>query len=75
MSEITQSLVEEPIVEEPIGEQPIDEVVSWVKQNNFTLNLSSERLAFLIAVAVLSNEKFDEELGEGELQDAFKIVT
>lgn len=70
MSETTQSSVEESITE-----QPIDELVSWVKQNDFALNLTSERLAFLIAISVLSHEKFDEELGEGELHDAFKIVT
>ena len=81
MSEITQSSLqpsltsEQPVEDKTIGEQPIDELVSWVKQHDFSLNLSSERLAFLIAIAVLSNEKFDEELGEGELHDAFKIVT
>ncbi len=58
-----------------VTQQPFDELVGWVKQHDFSLNLSTERLAFLIAIAVLSNEKFDEELGEGELQDAFKIVT
>lgn len=57
------------------AEQPIDELVGWVKQHDFSLNLSTERLAFLIAIAVLSNERFDEELGEGELHDAFTIVT
>ncbi|WP_086984657.1 chromosome partition protein MukF [Vibrio aphrogenes] len=61
--------------EQSISEQPIDELVTWVKQHDFSLNLTSERLAFLIAVAVLSHEKLDEELGEGELHDAFKIVT
>ncbi|MBD1558275.1 chromosome partition protein MukF [Vibrio sp. S9_S30] len=65
MSNVTQDVVE----------QPIDELVSWVKQHDFSLNLSTERLAFLIALAVLSNERFDEELGEGELHDAFSIVT
>ena len=53
----------------------IDEFVGWIKQHDFSLNLSTQRLAFLIAVAVLSNERFDEELGEGELHDAFQIVT
>ncbi|WP_100753191.1 chromosome partition protein MukF [Vibrio salilacus] len=57
------------------AEQPLDELVGWVKQHDFSLNLSNERLAFLIAIAVLSNERFDEELGEGELHDAFTIVT
>ncbi|USD66270.1 chromosome partition protein MukF [Vibrio sp. SCSIO 43136] len=58
-----------------VAQQPIDELVSWVKQHDFSLSLSTERLAFLIALAVLSNERFDEELGEGELHDAFTIVT
>ena len=58
-----------------VAEQPIDELVGWVKQHDFSLNLTTERLAFLIAIAVLSNERFDEELGEGELHDAFTIVT
>lgn len=70
MSEMTPSSVDENH-----EDQPIDELVSWVKQNDFSLNLSTERLAFLIAIAVLSNERFDEELGEGELHDAFTIVT
>ena len=65
MSDMTQA----------VAEGPLDELVGWVKQHDFSLNLSSERLAFLIAIAVLSNERFDEELGEGELHDAFKIVT
>lgn len=53
----------------------VDELVSWVKQHDFSLNLPTERLAFLLSIAVLSNERFDEELGEGELQDAFAIVS
>ena len=65
MSEMTQTA----------EEQPIDELVGWVKQHDFSLNLPPERLAFLIAIAVLSNERFYEELGEGELHDAFTIVT
>ncbi|EKN8280379.1 chromosome partition protein MukF [Vibrio cholerae] len=65
MSEFTQDTVQ----------KPIDELVTWVKQYDFSLNLPTERLAFLLAIAVLSNERFDEELGEGELHDAFTIVT
>ncbi len=57
-----------------VADQPIDELVGWVKQHDFSLNLTNERLAFLIALAVLSQERFDEELGEGELHDAFIIV-
>ncbi|KXF81967.1 chromosome partition protein MukF [Enterovibrio coralii] len=53
----------------------VPELVGWVKQNDFSLNLPPERLAFLLAVAVLSSERFEEELGEGELIDAFRIVS
>ncbi|SIO94941.1 Chromosome partition protein MukF [Vibrio spartinae] len=55
--------------------QPIDELVGWVRQHDLSLNLDTERLAFLIAIAVLSRDRFDDELGEGELHDAFAIVT
>jgi len=56
-------------------QQSINELVDWVKTSDFSLNLTSEKLAFLIAVAVLNNDKFDEELNEGELHDAFTIVS
>ena len=52
----------------------VDELVGWVKQHDFSLNLSSEHLSFLVGIALLSQERFDEELGEGELHDAFAIV-
>ncbi|WP_261815489.1 chromosome partition protein MukF [Vibrio gallicus] len=52
----------------------VDELVGWVKQHDFSLNLTSERLSFLVSIALLSQERFDGELGEGELHDAFAIV-
>lgn len=55
--------------------QTVPELVSWVRQHEFALNLPTERLAFLLAIAVLSGDRFDEELGEGELIDAFRIVS
>ncbi|HIF9323838.1 TPA: chromosome partition protein MukF [Photobacterium damselae] len=55
--------------------QTVSELVHWVKQNEFAINLPTERLAFLLAIAVLSGDRFDEELGEGELIDAFRIVS
>lgn len=58
-----------------VAQQPIEELVGWIQQHDFSLHLSTERLAFLIALAVLSNERFDEEMGEGELHDAFVFVT
>lgn len=33
-----------------------------------------EWFVFFIVIVVLSNERFDEELGEGELYDVFFIV-
>lgn len=53
----------------------VPELVGWVKRNDFSLNLPPERLAFLLAIAVLSHERFDEELSEAELVDAFRIVS
>ncbi|MGX9418344.1 chromosome partition protein MukF [Vibrio sp. RC27] len=55
--------------------QTLSELVGWIKQHDFMLDLSTERLAFLISIAVLSNERFDEELGEAELHDVFAIAT
>lgn len=55
--------------------QTVPELVNWVKNNEFALNLPTERLAFLLAIAILSGDRFDEELGEGELVDAFRIVS
>ncbi|OAN18239.1 chromosome partition protein MukF [Photobacterium jeanii] len=55
--------------------QTVPELVTWVKQHEFSLNLPTERLAFLLAIAVLSGDRFEEELGEGELIDAFRIVS
>ena len=56
-------------------EETVPELVSWVKQHNFSIQLPPERLAFLLAVAVLSHERFEEELMEAELVDAFRFVS
>ncbi len=53
----------------------IDGLVNWVQQHQFSIALNSERLSFLLAIAVISREKLDEELSEGELHDAFKLVS
>lgn len=55
-------------------ELSIEESTNWIKDNNFSLELSGPRLAFLIAIAILSQQRFDDELNEGELHDAFQIV-
>ncbi|WP_087018798.1 chromosome partition protein MukF [Thaumasiovibrio subtropicus] len=55
--------------------QTVPELVSWVKQQDLSIQLPVERLAFLLAIAILSQERIDEELHEGELIDAFRIVS
>ncbi|ODQ01074.1 chromosome partition protein MukF [Salinivibrio sp. SS2] len=55
--------------------QTVPELVNWVKQGGFSLNLPPERLAFLLAITVMSQERFEDELSEGELIDAFRIVS
>nr|WP_086938297.1 chromosome partition protein MukF [Thaumasiovibrio occultus] len=55
--------------------QTVPELVNWVKQQNLSIQLPVERLAFLLAVAILSQERVDEELQEAELVDAFRIVS
>ncbi|OOE97400.1 MULTISPECIES: chromosome partition protein MukF [Salinivibrio] len=55
--------------------QTVPELVSWVKHNNFALQLPPERLAFLLAMAVMSQERLDDELSEHELVDVFRLVS
>lgn len=56
-------------------QQTVPELVSWVKQHDFSIQLPPERLAFLLAISVLSHERFEEELMEAELVDAFRFVS
>nr|CBA73131.1 condesin subunit F [Arsenophonus nasoniae] len=51
------------------------ELVSWARKNDFSISLPAERLAFLLAVAVLNSERLDGEMSEGELIDAFREVS
>ena len=55
--------------------QSVPELVSWAKKNDFSIALPVERLAFLLAIAVLNSERFDGEMTESELIDAFKHVS
>lgn len=55
--------------------QTVPELVGWVQERNYGLQLPPDRLAFLLAVSILSQERLDEELMEGELVDAFRIVS
>lgn len=54
--------------------QTISDLVDWTKQNNHSLSLSTEKLAFLFSIALLNHKRFDGELNESELIDAFKWV-
>ncbi len=53
----------------------LPELIGWVKENEFSINLPSERLSFLLAIATMSNEGFEEELSESDLTDAFRFVS
>ncbi|HHR6501691.1 TPA: chromosome partition protein MukF [Providencia alcalifaciens] len=54
--------------------QTVPELVSWARKNDFAISLPPERLAFLLAVAVLNSERVNGEMSEGELVDAFREV-
>lgn len=55
--------------------QSVPELVSWSKKNDFSISLPPERLAFLLAIAALNGERFDGEMSEAELVDAFRYVS
>ncbi|WP_109077499.1 chromosome partition protein MukF [Aggregatibacter kilianii] len=55
--------------------QTIPELVSWVKEREFSLNLPTDRLAFLLAIAIYNNERFDGEMIESDLVDIFRHVS
>ena len=44
--------------------QTIPELVSWAKEREFSLNLPTARLAFLLALALYNVERFDGEILE-----------
>ncbi|WP_392565737.1 chromosome partition protein MukF [Utexia brackfieldae] len=55
--------------------QSVPELVSWARKNDFSISLPTERLAFLLAIATLNGERFDGEMIEPELVDAFRHVS
>lgn len=55
--------------------QTIPELVSWTREREFSLALSTERLAFLLAIAVYNNERIDGEMIENDLVDMFRHVS
>jgi len=54
--------------------QTIPELVSWTREREFSLNLSTDRLAFLLAVALYNNERPDGEMMESDLVDIYRHV-
>lgn len=55
--------------------QTVPELVAWARENNFFISLPTERLAFLLAIALLNSERFDGEMSEEELIDVFRHVS
>ncbi|MGQ0286185.1 chromosome partition protein MukF [Pasteurellaceae bacterium 22721_9_1] len=55
--------------------QTIPELVSWAKEREFSLNLNTERLSFLLAIALYNNEQIDGEMQESDLVDIFRRVS
>lgn len=55
--------------------QTIPELISWTKEREFSLSLSSDRLAFLLAIAIFNQEQTDGELLESDLIDLFRYVS
>lgn len=55
--------------------QTIPELINWTKEREFSLSLSSDRLAFLLAISIYNNEQTDGELLESDLIDLFRYVS
>ncbi|MDG4953677.1 chromosome partition protein MukF [Actinobacillus equuli] len=55
--------------------QTIPELINWTKEREFSLSLSSDRLAFLLAISIYNNEQTDGELLESDLVDLFRYVS
>lgn len=55
--------------------QTIPELITWTKDRGFALNLSTERLAFLLTIAIYNNTQVDGEILETDLIDLFRYVS
>lgn len=55
--------------------QTIPELINWTKEREFSLSLSSDRLAFLLAISIYNNEQTDGELLESDLVDLFRYIS
>ena len=57
------------------ADRTLPELVGWVRQEGLSLQLTNDRLAFLIAIAALSRDDSSHELTEAALHDAFGYVS
>ncbi|QLB13059.1 condensin subunit MukF [Bisgaardia hudsonensis] len=55
--------------------QTIPELVSWTKEREFSLNLPTDRLSFLLAISIYNNERLDGEMLEADLVDIFRYIS
>lgn len=55
--------------------QTIPELIAWARKNDFSITLPTERLTFLLAIAMLNGERLDCEMSESELIDVFRYVS
>ncbi|MDG2944034.1 chromosome partition protein MukF [Exercitatus varius] len=55
--------------------QTLPELVSWAREREFSLSLNTERLSYLLAIALYNNERFDGEMQESDLVDIFRHVS
>lgn len=55
--------------------QTIPELMTWTKTREFAISLSTERLAFLLAIHIYNNERTDGEILESDLLDLFRYVS
>lgn len=55
--------------------QTLPELINWTKDREFSLSLTTERLAFLLAISLYNTERTDGELLESDLQDLFRHVS
>lgn len=53
----------------------IPELIHWTKESEFSLSLTPERLAFLLAISIFNQEQTDGELLESDLIDLFRYVS
>ncbi|OOR99213.1 condensin subunit MukF [Haemophilus paracuniculus] len=53
----------------------IPELIDWTQKREFSLSLSTDRLAFLLAVSIFNNEQAEGELLESDLVDLFRHVS